>query len=209
GHLLGAMWFALLFFAGLTTSVALIMPAVAFVREEFGLSREKVVWSVGGICFIFGLMHVAWLGHGFLDEWDYWAGTFGLVVCAIIEVILFLWVFGANNAWHEMHLGADLKIPRIFKHIMTYVTPAYLAVILVWWAKDDALPIILNQKSAGSASPVEPADEPFIWAARAMMAAIAIALVILVRRAWRRNGYDSRKGFAEVEGAAAALGGKR
>ena len=208
GNVLGAMWFALLFFAGLTTSVALITPAVAFLREEFHLARETVVWSLGSVCFVLGLMHVAWLGHGFLDEWDYWAGTFLLVVFAIIEVVLFLWVFGAERAWREIHLGADLRIPRLFKHIMTYVTPIYLAVILVWWAKDDALPIILNRKSAGSASPVLPADEPYIWGARLLMVAVAVVLVVLVRLAWRRNGYDSRRGFAEVVGPAAPGGAR-
>ena len=209
GNLLGAMWFALLFIAGLTTAVALITPAVAFLREEFGVSREKVVWTLGGVCFLFGLMHVAWLGRGFLDEWDYWAGTFGLVVFAIIEVILFLWVFGPEKAWREIHEGADITIPRIFKHVMTWVTPLYLAVILVWWAKDDALPIILNQKSAGSSAPVVPADEPYIWGARLAMVAIVLILVVLVHWAWRRNGYDSRKGFVEGTGAAVPTGGSR
>jgi hypothetical protein len=154
-------------------------------------------------------MHVAWLGHGFLDEWDYWAGTFALVVCAIIEVILFLWVYGPENAWRELHLGADLRIPRIFKHVMTWVTPLYLAVILVWWAKDDALPIIFNRKSAGSSAPVVPADEPYIWGARLAMVAIVLILVVLVHRAWKRNGYDSRKGFEEGTGAAVTSGGSR
>jgi hypothetical protein len=209
GNLLGAMWFGLLFIAGLTTAVALITPAVAFLREEFGVSREKVVWTLGGVCFLFGLMHVAWLGRGFLDEWDYWAGTFGLVVFAIIEVIMFLWVFGPEKAWREIHEGADITIPRIFKHVMTWVTPLYLAVILVWWAKDDALPIILNQKSAGSSAPVVPADEPYIWGARLAMVAIVLILVVLVHWAWRRNGYDSRKGFVEGTGAAVPTGGSR
>lgn len=207
GNVLGAMWFSLLFFAGLTTSVALITPAVAFFREEFGLSREKVVLGVGGFCFVLGLMHVAWLGHGFLDEWDYWAGTFGLVVSAIIEVVIFMWVFGARRAWHEIHLGADIRIPRGFKFIMTWVMPLYLAVILVWWGKDDALPIILNLKSAGSSNPVVPADAPYIWGARALLVAIALAFVVLVRRAWKRNGYDDRKGFVEVNNPAGDPGG--
>lgn len=208
GNILGAMWFSLLFFAGLTTSVALITPAVAFFREEFGVSRQKVVWGVGGICFVFGLMHVAWLGHGFLDEWDYWAGSFGLVVSAIIEVIIFMWVFGAKRAWHEIHLGADIRIPHVFKHIMTWVTPAYLAVILIWWGKEDALPIILNTRSAGSSNPVVPTDTPYIWGARLLLVAIALAFAVFVRMAWRRNRYDDRHGFAEVEGPAGAGGGQ-
>ena len=135
----------------------------------------------------------AWLGHGFLDEWDYWAGSFGLVVCAMIEVILFMWVFGAKKAWHEIHLGADIRIPHFFKHIMTWVTPLYLAVILVWWGKEDALPIILNTKSAGSSNPVVPADEPYIWASRLLLVAIALARILTSRR-WRLSSRETSKG---------------
>jgi len=200
GNVLGAMWFGLLFLAGFTTSVALITPAVAFLREEFGLARRRAVWTVGGICYALGLLHVIWLEHGFLDEWDYWAGTFGVVLCAVIEVILFLWVYGAEKAWHSMHLGADLRIPRFFKHVMTWVTPAYLGVILVWWAKEDAIPIILNQRSAGSSAPPNPADAPYVWMSRLAMVLVVAVLVFLVRRAWRQNGYDDRAGFAEASG---------
>lgn len=198
GNLLGTMWFGLLFFAGLTTSVALLTPLVAFLREEFGLSRETVVWSAGGICYLFGLLHVTFLEHGFLDEWDYWAGTFGLVVCAILEVSLFVWVFGRRRAWNSLHEGADLRIPRFFKPVLAFVTPLYLLVILIWWGKEDALPILLNTKSAGSSSPVNPVDAPYIWLARGLLVAITLTLVVLVRWAWRRNRYNDREGFTEV-----------
>src|SRR5690606_32792058 len=92
GHLLGVAWFGLLFFAGITSSVAMLTPIVAFFREEFGWRREPVAWAFGGICLVFGLMHIQWLEYGFLDEWDYWAGTFGLVIVAMLEVIVFMWI---------------------------------------------------------------------------------------------------------------------
>ena len=51
GPLLGFMWFSLLFFAGITSSVAMLTPIVAFFREEFGARRETVAWSAGGRLF--------------------------------------------------------------------------------------------------------------------------------------------------------------
>ena len=130
GQLLGALWFALLFFAGITSSVAMLTPIVAFFREEFRLRREPVCAALGVVTLVFGLMHIAWLGHGFLDEWDYWAGTFGLVVLAAAETIVFVWIFKPENAWRSIHEGADIRIPRLFRFVMTFVTPAYLAFIL-------------------------------------------------------------------------------
>jgi SNF family Na+-dependent transporter len=198
GHLLGLMWFSLLFFAGITSSVAMLTPLVAFFREEFGARREKVAWILGGVCFVFGLMHILWLRHGFLDEWDYWAGTFGLVLMAVLETIIFVWVFGPERAWASIHQGADIRIPGVFKFIMTYVTPLYLMVILGWWGATEAVPILLNHRSAGSMDPVSAIDMPYVNLSRAIILLFAVAFVVLVRVAWKRNGYDDRKGFAEV-----------
>jgi NSS family neurotransmitter:Na+ symporter len=198
GSLLGVMWFGLLFFAGITSSVAMATPIIAFFREEFGFRREPVAWSLGALAFGFGLLHIVWLEHGFLDEWDYWAGTFGLVVFAVVEVVLFMWVFRPENAWRSIHQGADLRIPAVFKFVMTYVTPAYLMVILAWWGITDALPILRMERGAGGGA-LPPESVPYVLASRAIMAAFVIAGLFLIRLAWKRNGYDDRAGFPEVE----------
>src|SRR5690606_17249038 len=148
GNILGAMWFGLLCFAGITSSVAMLTPIVAFFREEFGFSREPVAWLMGLVTLCFGLMHIVWLEHGFLDEWDYWGGTFGLVLMAVVEVVLFMWVFKPENAWRSIHQGADIRIPSIFKFVMTWITPAYLMVIRGWWGIADAIPILRLERSA-------------------------------------------------------------
>lgn len=198
GRMLGAMWFALLFFAGITSSVAMLTPILAFFREEFGFARERVSYILGGITLLFGLMHIRWLEFGFLDEWDYWAGTFGLVLMAVIEVILFMWVFRPENAWRSIHEGADIRIPRIFRYIMTWVTPAYLLVILGWWAIADALPILTLERSAGGGAVSEEAV-PYVMLSRGIILLFAVAFLVLIRVAWRRNAYDDTRGFIEVE----------
>jgi len=198
GNLLGTAWFGLLFFAGITSSVAMLTPITAFFREEFGFKRETVAWSLGALCLVFGLMHIAWLEHGVLDEWDYWAGTFGLIVVAVMEVILFMWIFTPSKAWESMHQGADLRIPQVFKFIMTYVTPVYLLFILGWWGYVDALPILMYEKSAGGGS-LDPANTGYVTISRAIIVLFAIVSVVLIRMAWQRNKYDDRKGFVEVD----------
>ncbi len=198
GNLLGVAWFGLLFFAGITSSVAMLTPITAFFREEFGFKRETVSWSLGVLCLVFGLMHVHWLQHGVLDEWDYWAGTFGLVVVAVLEVIVFMWIFTPAKAWESMHQGADIRIPAVFKFIMTYVTPIYLLFILGWWGWVDALPILLNEKSAGGGA-FNPVNGPFITLSRAIIVLFFVVAVVLIKMAWTRNKYDDRKGFVEVD----------
>ena len=196
GGLLGFLWFGLLFVAGITSSVAMATPVIAFFREEFGMRRETVTWGLGSVVFFLGLAHITWLGHGFLDEWDYWAGTLGLVVFAALEVILFVWVFGPERAWQSLHEGADIRLPRIFKWVMTFVTPLLLFLLLGWWLVSDAIPI-LRLEISPEGSPLSPDHVPYVLLSRAVMVLIAVAFVVLVRQAWRRNRYDDRTGFTE------------
>ena len=198
GRFLGVAWFILLFFAGVTSSVAMLTPIVAFFREEFGAKRETVAYALGAVCFAFGIMHIHWLQHGFLDEWDYWAGTFGLVLVASLEVVVFVWIFKPEKAWASIHEGADIQIWPVFKFIMTYVTPLYLLIILVWWGWTDAIPILLNEKTAGGGV-VKAEDVPFITLSRGIIVLFAVTFLILIRVAWKRNKYDDRAGFVEVD----------
>ena len=197
GVLLGTAWFGLLFLAGITSSVAMLTPITAFLREELGIRRESAARALGVVTFCLGLLHIVWLEHGFLDEWDYWAGTFGLVVVALLEVIVFVWIFGPANAWRSIHEGADIRIPRVFKFIITWVTPVYLVVILVWWGVTDALPILRLERAAGGGS-VAAGSVPYIWAARGLLIALCVLFVLLIRYAWRRNGRDDRACLPEL-----------
>jgi hypothetical protein len=116
----------------------------------------------------------------FSGEMDFWAGTFGLAVFALIETILFAWVFGMDKAWAEITRGADIRIPRVFYYVIRYVTPLYLLFILGFWTIQDAKRTLLMEG-------VEPADRPVILWARAMMVLIMAGFVALVTLAWRRR----------------------
>ncbi len=116
---------------------------------------------------------------------DYWAGTFGLVVFALIETVLFMWVFGADKAWKEMNEGGDFKIPRIFYYIMKYITPAVLFIMMLWWFINDAIPILMLKNAAE-------ADVPFIWASRALMVLLFVGILFLVRKAWMGHSENRR-----------------
>ena len=199
GQVFGAMWFALLYFAGITSSVAMATPIVAFFREEFGMRREPVAWTIGAVAFAFGILMIFWFEYGFLWEWDYWAGTFGLAVMAFIEVVLFMWVFKPENAWRSIHQGADIKIAGVFKFIMTYVTPIYLGIILVWWGVTQALPILALEGGAAAGGAIPPGGEIYVHISRLLIVAIAVFFLVMIRIAWKRNGYDDRVGFVEVE----------
>lgn len=131
GALGGMMWFGLLFFAGITSSLAMGTPWLSFMEDEYGWSRRKGAWSFGLLVLIMGLPTVLFFQNGVFDEYDYWAGTVSLVVFALAESILFAWIFGINKGWDELLHGADYIPPRIFRPIIKYVTPLLLLFVFV------------------------------------------------------------------------------
>lgn len=127
----GVFWFGLLFFAGITSSLAMGTPWIGFMRDEFNWSQKKGAWSFGLVALIFGLPTVLFFQQGVFDEYDYWAGTVSLVLFAMLETILFSWVFGMKKGWAAITSGADIKVPIIYKYIIKYVTPVMLIIIFM------------------------------------------------------------------------------
>lgn len=131
GAMAGVAFFGLLFFAGITSSLAMGTPWMGFLQDEFGWKREPAAWSFGLIVLILGLPTVIFFQEGVFDEYDYWAGTVSLVVFALAESILFAWVFGMKKGWHEITQGADIEVPTVYRFIIKYVTPALLLLVFL------------------------------------------------------------------------------
>lgn len=180
GAFFGCIWFLLLFLAGITSAVSLAQPAVAFLEDEFNITRPKAVTIFGITSFILCQPAIFFLGKGVVNELDFWGGTFCLVLFAAIEVLLFAWVFGMNNAWEEIHRGADMRVPSIFKFVIKYVTPLFLLAILGSWFMQEGIPTILMKNAPE-------ADRQFIFAARALLVGIFAVLAVLVKIAWSKK----------------------
>ncbi len=129
GMIAGVCWFGLLFFAGITSSLAMGTPVMGFLEDEFGWKRKPAAWFFGGLVLLLGLPTVLFFEQGVFDEYDYWAGTVSLVVFAFVEVILFAWVFGMDKGWKEITTGADIKVPIVFRFVIKYITPLFLGFV--------------------------------------------------------------------------------
>lgn len=135
----GVMWFGLLFFAGITSSLAMGTPWIGFLEDEFNWKRKKAAWSFGLVVLVLGLPTVLFFHQGVFDEYDYWAGTVSLVVFAFIEIILFSWIFGIDKGWKEINTSADIKVPLFYKFVIKYVTPLILGLVFF-----GSIPEIIN-----------------------------------------------------------------
>jgi SNF family Na+-dependent transporter len=181
GRLAGFLWFFLLFVAGITSSVAIASPTIAFLQDELAMTRKRATGVVVTIAIFLALFLIVFHRRGVMGEWDDWAGTFGLVVLATVEILLFSFLFGIDRGWEELHRGADLRIPGIYKQIMKWVTPLFLLILLGWWGVTEALPTLLMRGVA------DPTQIPYLWLSRLLILALLAIGLYLIRRAWKRR----------------------
>ncbi len=180
GNLFGFMWFMLLFLAGITSSISLVLPAIAFLEDEFNLTKREASIAFAVATFVLTQPTILFLGQGVLDELDFWGGTFFLVLFATIETILFAWVFGMDRAWTELHVGSDITIPGFYRLIIKYVTPLFLLFILGFWLIQDWIPVMLLRN-------VPRENVPHVLWTRIMLLFLLVTLIFMVWVVWKRR----------------------
>lgn len=180
GIIFAFLWFMLLFLAGITSSVSLAQPAISFLEDEFDISKRDAVIIFGTITFLLCQPSIFLLGKGVVNELDFWGGTFCLVLFATVEAIIFAWIFGIDKAWDEIHSGADIRIPKIYKFVIKFITPLFLLLILGSWLYQEGIPTLLMKNV--------PQENYFaILFTRINLLALFVILSLLVHQAWRRR----------------------
>ena len=172
GNLLGFMWFFLLFFAGVTSSVAITQPIITFFEDEYDMSRTRSV-LVTYLIIITSILLVVFIDKT-IDEWDFWAGTIGVVVFGFVELVIFVWIFGSDKAWKEINRYGLIKAPRIFYYIIKYITPLFLITLIAVWGYEQ-IPGILKQTAWN------------VWIARIYIIGLLLFLTFLVIKADKKK----------------------
>lgn len=185
GNFIGALWFFMLFLAAITSSISMYQPALAFFEESLGISRKRGTVFLTSICLI-GSFLVMYYSKDleFLDTIDSWVGTFMIFVLAGIQIICFSWIFGLERGWKEMHLGAKIKVPSIFKFVLKWVAPVYLLIVFIAFCVEPSnlrkwVELVYN-------SPTRQGAMLLI----AIVAAILVGCVYIGEKRWRRDKID-------------------
>ncbi|MBN8218468.1 MAG: sodium:calcium symporter [Spirochaetes bacterium] len=190
------IWFALLFFAGVTSSISLLQPPIAFFEDELGMKRRSSILVTGAVLLAMGLLAVYGLGAGAVDEMDFWGGTVALVVFGTVEAILFSWVFGIERGWKELNEGSQIRIPRFFKFVLQWVTPTYLVIILVTWFITDFRSVILLEGVDRAAQVpflgMMVNKVHFITGLRLVLVGLLLAINAVIFFAWRKRKLDDK-----------------
>ncbi|MCS7202997.1 MAG: sodium-dependent transporter [Thermodesulfovibrio sp.] len=131
GWFISFVWFSLLFLAALTSSLALIQPLVALFEDEMKWSHTKAV-TVSMILITVGAHFSAFIPH-FIDELDFWSGCVFLLLFGLVEIVVFVWIFGINNFYNELTTYTKIRLPKAFVYTVAFVSPLFIAFVVYFW----------------------------------------------------------------------------
>jgi hypothetical protein len=60
-----------------------------------------------------------------------------LLIFGLIEIIVFIWIFGINNFYNELIQNTSIKLPRAFVYVIAFISPVFLSFILYFWVIKD------------------------------------------------------------------------
>ncbi len=166
GGIFGAVWFLLLFFAGITSAIAMYNYLVALLEEDAGIDRKKGAWMVFFGYILVGLpvalepILTKTADLIYFTEVDNWIGNYLLIVLGLIEIVVIGWLV-KDKALEEMNKGGLWKVPKwYFRLFHQFLTPITIITFLVFFTMDYA--------KAGNFNliPAYVADKPdlIIWA---------------------------------------------
>lgn len=136
GSLLGIMFFALLVFAALTSSVSLLEPAVELLEERTPLSRTAATVVAGLATWALGIAallsfnvwsEVTFLGNNIFDLLDKLTSKFMLPLTGLGAIVFVAWCLERNSVRQE--LGMSEATFSLWNLISRYVAPIGVLVV--------------------------------------------------------------------------------
>jgi SNF family Na+-dependent transporter len=194
GAFFGGAFFFMLFLAAITSSISMLQPGIAFLEESLNVGR-KVSVALLGLLTTFGTGLVVYFTEGLkaLDTLDFWIGTLLIFVLATVQIIVFGWHWGIDRGFQEMHQGASIRVPAIFRPIIKWICPGFLLLIFAMWLMKEIFGFDLTTFKAGEVSAYVTdlvSAKPSLPAQLSLTMAVAIfvffALITSRSRAYKR-----------------------
>ena len=140
GTVVGVLFFLLVLFAAVTSSIALTESAVSTFEDELGWGRKKSTVLVGVIMVALGtlsslgygpLAGVTIIGMQFLDFFDFLTNSVMMPIAAIATCLLVSRVIGVEKIEQEVEVdGQPFRRKRIFAFMIRWLCPIFAAIIL-------------------------------------------------------------------------------
>jgi len=140
GTIIGAVFFLLVLFAALTSSISLMETVVSIFRDRLKWNRKVTTLVVLLICIVLGvpssLGHGLWddfriIGMNFLDFSDFISNSVLMPIVALITCLFVGFIIKPKTLIEEIEIRSPFKKKKLFEIMIQYVAPICIILILV------------------------------------------------------------------------------
>ncbi len=140
GQFIGTLFFVLVLFAALTSSISLMETVVSIIQDKFKLNRYVTCGIVLVLCLLLGipssLGNGIWsgftiIGMSILDFFDFISNSVIMPVVALLTCVFVGYVITPKAIIEEAELTGPLKSKKLFTGVIKYFAPVCALVILV------------------------------------------------------------------------------
>ena len=141
GSIIGTVFFILVLFAALTSSISLMETVVSIFMDKFGWSRKATCIGVFAGCVALGLpsclgygvlSDVTVFGMAFLDFFDFISNSVLMPIVALVTCILVGYVIKPKALIEEIEQGGKFKRKTLFTIVIKYLAPVCIVAILIF-----------------------------------------------------------------------------
>ena len=145
GRLIGAIFFLLVLFAAVTSSVSLVEAIVAVLCEDGRMKRINACMIVFAVVLVLGslsslgygvLGNVRILGKDILDSFDIISNYVLLPIVAILTCVICGWFIDKQLLPKEIGIDKNKTLRTYFNVLIKYVAPVVIFIILVFGLLD-------------------------------------------------------------------------
>ncbi len=140
GTLFGLMFFTLLVFAALSSSISLIEPAVSFMTEKYDFSRKTACIITGGVTWLLGMgtvfssniwAEVQIFGKTFFGFLDFLSANLMLPLGGILMAVFAGWIMSQQNSADGLEIPVDGNAFKVWRFLVGYVAPIAVGIVLI------------------------------------------------------------------------------
>ena len=140
GSIIGILFFILVFFAALSSSISLFEAIISELMECVKISRTKACLLVFIGAFILGslaslgfgpLKMIRILGFSIFDFCDFLSNNLMMPIGALLICIFTAWIAGPSMVIDEVMLSSRFRSQKIFTVIIKFVAPLIICAVMV------------------------------------------------------------------------------
>lgn len=140
GNIVGIVFFILVFFAALTSSISLMETIVSIFMDKFKIKRSIVCGIVMAASMLIAvpssLGNGIWsdiliLGKDFLSFFDFLSNNIMMPITALLTCIFVGFVIKTKAVEDEVEISGAFKAKKLYRIMVKYICPVFLIVILI------------------------------------------------------------------------------